>query len=407
MQTQTQTVRAKPLKKIIYSSCFVGIVSLVLAYVACTVYFKFFAVDEKTMGTMFYSWRAEGADESSLKEKADKIPGTESLKSMKAVFENYVSDSFPIHLPRFAANHFTFAYPNMDIFLNFRKHIVDAQNALFSSRSEESIKALKDYNKKVNGTVYYSNAWETSNDLDGIIEEFYSGLSADKKDVFRNSTVRLIDLFDNLVNDDSYKFNGVEPSEKAIEDLSDILYNFSARGAGEENKLLPYVQNNADMKIFLKSIGLQDKTGKELSSGLASVFFNSLTNGVLYPYFSYGYSTAVNTLLYLCLDMQDLAYDENVKLELEDSIKEVAEEQQKSANRISAFGSAIAYGIAKNLSPAETVGEKTVKDNSNMLVFSLFTSKLATPSSETPENLEKIVAHLKKKRDLLLSLSKE
>lgn len=418
MQTQTQTAAPKSAKKIAYVSSIVAGLGVVLAYIACSVYFKFIAVNEETMGTMFYSWRVEGADDSGLKEAADKIPGGPENQDKIDMFKTFSDDTYPIHLPRLAANHLTFAYPNMSIVYGLRKSIVAAQNKLIDMETNKAL--YEEFSKKVSLTLFFSpERWEGSDEVEKTVQAYYNTLGPQQKKLFVDSIEKLITLYINLVEEEEYQYTGVTPSSKAVEDLASLIAGFGntvetqAESTAEEGSidLTPYINNNKDAKIFLtkglkiKKDALEKLSVDELSTIISQKFFESLTSGVLYPYFSLGYSTAVNTMLYLCLDMDNLDYERDTKIEVEKKIEEIAKEQKMGENRITAFGAAIAYGMAKALSPKSTIGEEHVKKTLNPIVFALFTPKVSTPSEQTVKNLPKIIDHLREKRDFIKGLS--
>ncbi|EHY65470.1 hypothetical protein NERG_01077 [Nematocida ausubeli] len=404
-QTQTQRVRAKETKKLIYTGCSAAAVVAVIAYVICTVYFKFFMVDEKTMGTLFYSWRVEGADESALKEKMDKFNVVKGQEDMKELMESYIKDSYPIHLPRFIANHLTFAYPNIDLFLGFRKSIVSAEAKANEAKFSKDV--IGKYNKIVNQVMFYNpDNWEGTDLLKETFDKHFDGLkNTEQKELMKSVTIKMIDFVENMFSNSSFAYDGVNPSEKAVDGLADIIYTIIKSGHIGDDKFNQYLDDNEDSDRFLKKNGLYEiEDKKEFSRTLSEKFFTQATSGVLYPYFSYGYSTMLNTIVYLCLDLKGLEYNSSFDLEVDENIKPLAEIQQKGSSKISAIGSAVAYGMAKNLSPTEEVGTDTVKSQRNPIVFTLFTSKLANSAENDKENLAKILKHIKSKKDLIKSL---
>lgn len=411
MQTQTQTVAPKLSKKIQYISIAVLAIAAIIGYIGCSVYFKFLSVDEETMGTLFYSWRVEGADDSALKEKADKIPNNPAMAQKIEIFKNNFSqDSYPIHLPRLAVNHTTFAYPNMQLMYGLRKMIVEKQDELIDMKSNKSL--YSEFSTKVTPTLFYSKKWMGSSAVEETIRKYHASLDGAHQEMFVSVMNKIISLYVNMVDDESYKFSGKTPSEKAINDLASIIKEFEStdifvetgvRKEGEFNTLTDYIEKNEDVDIFLKTLNLKRESNK-IPETLSAEFFNSIKKGVLYPYFSLGYSTMLNTFFYLCLDMENLEYDKNPTVDVDSSIKEIAEEQKAGANRATAFGSAIALGVAKSMSPGTKIGEETVRNKLNPIVFFLFTPKVATPSANTEENLKAIVGHLKEKQEFIKSL---
>ncbi|KAI5166475.1 hypothetical protein NEIRO03_1072 [Nematocida sp. AWRm78] len=403
MQTQTQTARPKTLKKSIYSGLGGATVIALVAYVACTIYFKFFAVDSASMGTLFYSWRTGGADDAALKEKMDKFNAIKGQEQMKKLLESYVNDSYPIHLPRLMANHLTFAYPNMDLFLGLRKSFVDAEKKIINK--EADAKTIGKYNKLVTPVMFYSTkSWENSPNLvEETFKSYHNGLSSQQKDILISATVQMIDLVVNLCENNDFKYTGTTPSKKAVSALSDLIYTVIESDHVGDAGFAEHIENNKDVERFLKKQGLAKiENKKEFCSELANRFFTEITSGVLYPYFSYGYSTALNTIVYLCLDLKGLEYNGTLELEVDEDIKSLAEDQKKADAKITAIGSAIAYGMGTNLS--ENIGIDAVKKSTNIIVFSLFTSRTANPEEADSRNLNKILEHLKSKKSMLESI---
>ncbi|EIJ87388.1 hypothetical protein NEPAR06_0907 [Nematocida parisii] len=401
MQTQTQTARPKTLKKSIYSGLGGAAVVALVAYVACTIYFKFFAVDSASMGTLFYSWRTGGADDAALKEKMDKFNAIKGQEQMKKLLESYVNDSYPIHLPRLMANHLTFAYPNMDLFLGLRKSFVDAEKKIINE--EEDAKNISKYNKLVTPVMFYSTKFweETANHVEDTFNSYYNSLSSGvQKKILMDATVKMIDLVVDLFEDDGFKYTGITPSKKAVSALSDLIYTVIESNHVGDTGFAEHIEDNKDAKRFLKKQGLDGiKDKKEFSNQLANRFFTEITSGVLYPYFSYGYSTVLNTIVYLCLDLKGLEYNETLELEVDEDIRPLAEAQKRAEAKITAIGSAIAYGMGTNLS--EKVGINAVKNSTNIIVFSLFTSRTVDPSEADSRNLNKILEHLKDKKNII------
>ncbi|KAH9385951.1 uncharacterized protein NEMAJ01_0847 [Nematocida major] len=408
MQTQT-TVRAKTTKKMLYSSIGVSVAALALAYVIGSVFYKFYAVEDKTMGTMFYSWRLGGADDVAFMQKSDKFKPTDAQKEKASHLDMAIDKNEshrPIHVPRNKEHHLTFAFPNIDVFFTLWNVFSKRQSEIEKKYPAEKKEMLKEYLKVTEGTPVFTNEdWEDSSEnfVKRSLYDYYSKLGAhpEQRELVKKVTPMILSFIQDMMGNKDYRYTGMEPSEEAVNDLADIIYEFIAPGHLGEESFRQYIEKNDDSERFLEKRGIVSDDKKEFSKKLSRAFFDGATNGSLHPYFSLGYSNMVNVVLYLSLDMDNLEYEKDAKVDAAESFKSVAQEQQIAANKIAAITSAIAFGMAKNLSPSEPVGIETVRKHLNPVRFMLFTSKVVDPSPHDESNLEKILENLKKKESLI------
>lgn len=404
MQTeQPQTIRhtsKKSNKKIVFYLGATGIATALVAYIFATVHFKFLKIDPQTMGTIFYSWRAEGADDAAFKEKVQKFASEPQYAEEMSYLKKYLSDFYAEHMPRGAIqHHLSLAFPNMDILYHLRKAFVeeDANKGKVYSEEEKAnmsdsertrADAVAAYFKKSALPLFFESM--TTGQIDTALKNAINQMGSKQKAVFIEGKAKLIDLLIKIWSDSAYKYSRDtgEAPEVLKKDLAALIETF---GKGEQDEqLAKYIEKNSEhSKRFLKANNLRPEDSlqtkaEELSQG----FLQSLRYGRLSsPYFSFAYSRMVYFILFLTLDLELEGYkapEKGASLE---------ERQKVFEERTTLVTNAVAYVFSKMLSEEVGVSEIERKYPNSAVRF-LFTPRITTPSEETKRNADMIIKHI-------------
>ncbi|KAI5175585.1 hypothetical protein NEFER01_1532 [Nematocida sp. LUAm1] len=388
-QTQhTQAIPEKKKSKIAYYGIMsIGILSLSL-FICATSYYKFYFVDPNSMGSFFYSWRVNKADDSMFKDKVGKFPPGTANEELAKFLKSYMNDFYPEHLPRGVEGYVTLAYPHMDMWMTFRQIFVnrDYNQAL---RKEKLPDAIKNHVKQKGLPVFYEELLEGE-----IYRRFdYTGkVLKERTDLFLNICVSALDLFINIgKKKNGYTFTGMNVPEKAVSDAENLLELFS------DEKYTPYMDeylasklDNDDVKRFLKKERVE---GESITKTLAHNFFSTMVYGVHPVYYSHAYSRLAYLIYFLTLD-QDFGHpnEENSSFD---------NRQSNYGKRLDELGAQIAYVFSSALSPS--LGQDVVSKTRNSIVNLLFTRSITEPSQDMDKKVENLLSVLEKRRDVLKS----
>ncbi|OAG29088.1 hypothetical protein NEDG_01227 [Nematocida displodere] len=401
MQTQqtTQIHRPKGNKKAMFYLGASGLGLAVMAYVIATAYYKFYLVDKDTMGTFFYSWRIEGADDAMFKERIGKLPsGGGVTAETKEIFTTYFNDQYGEHMPRGTKFYLTLGFPNQEVFLKLRKAFTEADTnkavGLKGNYEEDTPeKEIMDYIKTSNSPLYMEPM--TTKTVKEAITKAYKSMTTTEQKTFKTVAPLVIDFMNKVISVNAeYKFDGTTPSPQAIEDLTEILRamdtekrqtSASVEGEASTTKL------NDDIKYMIKH--MKKPKGNDLPANLATNFFSEMIYGKNSTPSAFGYSRLAYLVYYLTLDVDQETFSRGESL---------ATRQGEAEKRTTALSTAIAYGFAKLMS--EDISAKVVSDNRGVVVYSLFTPTITNAALPEAAYLEDLRASLKEKKAFIATL---
>lgn len=413
MQTgQTQTTRTQNMQKksklstyFIISSVLIG----VIGFVWTTAYFKFYMVEPDAMGSMFYSWREEGANDTMFRERPGKFPKGAQHKENNEYLKEHFSNSYPEHMPRDVEGYMTFAFPGMDLFLEMRKAFI-SQDLCYSIQKEmqkdkggpeEKVERQKSTEEKelverlkTNTLPIYMEELESSK-IEEILMSVKNEIGGERWQHFKEISTAALTLFINIANrEEGYFFKGRNVPEKAQNDLADLLDMFAA-AEDENNTVINNAIKGEDVRRFLK----KNVSGEEkITQAVSKRFFKEIQYGTLPPFYSFGYSRLYYLIYFLTLD-DDFGHPHTSSSE---STSSISSRQDVYEKRVSDLATQMSYVFAKMLSPE--IGPDVVKKTRNTIVNYLFTRKISEPPKDIEKRVERLVSNLEEKKKMIEKL---
>ncbi|KAI5186616.1 hypothetical protein NEHOM01_1584 [Nematocida homosporus] len=404
MQTeQTKTNSTRPVKSsnkyglyIIMTAVVVGIA----AYIWAVYEFKFNRVYPEAMGSMFYSWVKEGANDCMFAKKVEKFPGGPAQAKNAAYLKKHLDDHYPEHFPRDSVNYLSMSFPQLDLYLALRRVFVRSDitlaikdkavvDELLKTRpADVSRDELKKFLATRTAPIFFGPRTEA--EIQSALEEFGRSIP-NRQEAFADIADKLIDIFGLFSSEvDSYRYDDKgRPAARAVDLVTELLELVN----GVDKKLMAEEVRShltgTDVDMLFKGLNLSG--GKSPERALAEKFFKDMTYGSLSVYSAFAYSRMAYLFYFLTLD-----YDFGLELPIE---ADLATRQNVYEERIDRLGLLIGYSMARLLS--RNIGQEYVTKSRSALVNLLFTRKVVDPYPGIEADLQNFVIHLKGKKKLV------